>query len=563
MKSWFTTSELAALALPGPLRRWRAARGAGDVSRLGVDRGLARRGKGLLETAEGGAVRTYILALITRQPHLSADHVHKLVRDKFPGVEVSVRRYQGFLKALKAENKVLLTKLTNPDKFKSHYRVSGVNSHECSRLNQLWMIDASPADVMLTNGRYNIYACIDVFSRRLIIYVTKTPRSEAVQLLMRAAILMWGIPECVKTDNGSDFVAVATKRLFTLLKIDTETSAPFSPEQKGHIERAIKTFQHDLCPLLPGYVGHNVADRKVIEERKALSQRIGATEDIVFQVDLDDRELQRYCFEWSQGRYKSRKHAGLGNRTPREVAAEYQGEIRRIEDRHALDMLLVPVAGVRTVGKQGIRLDHSFYLCPTVMPGEQVMARIDPQDMGHAWLFSPDGSQFLGDAICPELAGVDGAAAVARARAEQTRILKEGAAEIQRQARKIKPRDMVDAVLRQSGQVVALSDFQRGAVSTPALDAARQALAGREPLVLDAERERPKPLQLAAPKTPVVALPETRDQRFRRALALEQEVSAGVQISNEDAIWLGAYQQQAEYAAMRNVFENFGEEGLR
>ena len=36
----------------------------------------------------------------------------------------------------------------------------------------------------------------------------------------------------------------------------------------------MKTFQHDCAAILPGFVGHNVADRKMIEERKAFAARL-------------------------------------------------------------------------------------------------------------------------------------------------------------------------------------------------------------------------------------------------------------------------------------------------
>ncbi|WP_425646786.1 hypothetical protein [Agrobacterium leguminum] len=49
-----------------------------------------------------------------------------------------------------------------------------------------------------------------------------------------------------------------------------------SPEQKGHVERIIKTFQHEVGPQLSGYIGHSVADRKAIEGRKSFAQRLGA-----------------------------------------------------------------------------------------------------------------------------------------------------------------------------------------------------------------------------------------------------------------------------------------------
>ncbi len=547
---------------PRTLARWRAHRAKGEVTRLGVDRGAARRGSSTLETAQEGAVRLYILAAIAHQPHLSADHVRLLVAAKFPMFNAPpVRTFQRFLSRLKTEQKVALTKITNPDAFKSHYRLSGTNSHACERLNELWMIDASPADVLLKTGRHSIYACIDVYSRRLVIYVTKTPRSEAVCLLMRRAIIAWGVPETVKTDNGSDFVARATVRLLDDLKINIETSTAFSPEQKGHIERAIKTFQHDLCPLLPGYIGHSVADRKVIEARKAFSARLGESDANAFCVDLDAAELQKYCDQWAEGRYAHRPHSGIDGRTPYEMAASARGTIRRIADVRALDLLLSPIAdggGLRTVTKTGVRIAGSHYIIGTVLPGTQVLARMDPEDMGRAWLFTPDGGAYLGEAICPELAGIDPAAAVASARKAQQDYLKAATADIKREMGRIQPRDMVEAVLRDQAKADGkLVEFPKRVehVSTPALEAARDAL-DDAPAPAQQEPAPPRAPEIM-PEPKVHTLPETEHQRFRRALDMEKRLADGLSISTEDALWLGGYQQGAEYKAFRMVPEYF------
>lgn len=552
---------------PRTLDRWRALKKEGAHSRLGVDRGAARRGKGVLEASLDGAVKTYILALIAHQPHLSSDHVRALVADKFAGIELPApRTFRHALGSLKERYKVELTTLTNPDAFKSKYRLSGRNSHPVERLNELWMIDASPADVLLTEGRHSIYACVDIFSRRLVVTVTRTPRAEAVALLIRRAILQWGVPERIKTDNGSDFVAKTTQRLFASLEIETEASDPFSPEQKGHIERAIGTLQRDLMPLLPGFIGHSVADRKVIEARKAFAQRLGESDAQAFCVEVTAAELQTYCDEWVEHRYAHRPHSGLRGRTPFQAASAFTGAVRRIEDIRALDLLLAPIAGrdgLRVVTKSGVRIDHAYYMCPTILPETQVFVRMDPADMGRAWCFSADGATFLGEAICPELAGIDPAAAVAEARAAQKALLDEGTAAIRAEMRKIKPRHMVDAVVRKAAKDAGkLVEFPKPVqtITTPALDAAREALdSGMD----DAGPVASPPRRVEEPAATVARLPESKGARFRRALALEERLVAGQQISTEEAMWLGGYQAGAEYAAMRGAYEDFGEAALR
>ena len=574
------------------LARWRAARREGAIDRLKVDRGAARRGTGVLERADEGRVKVRVLALHVAQPHLTADHIRTLI-SKYYGETLplkdgemaplpSIRTFQLALKAWLKTDKVALTALINPDRYKSHYALAGRGSYRhVTQLNQLWMIDASPADAMLVNGRHSVYVAIDVFSRRLKIVVTKTPRSAAVQLLMRSTILAWGCPYAVKTDNGSDFVAQDTQRLFNALEIEPITSAAFSPEEKAFVERAIGTFQRDLCPLLPGFVGHNVADRKAIEERKSFAARLGEDDASTFKAELTAEELQSYCDEWAESRYAHRKHSGLKGKSPFEVASASRTPIRTVEER-ALDVLLMPVAGGggrRIVTKSGIRIDHFHYLCPAVLPETEVLVRMDPADKGRALLFDPAGQMFLGEAICAELAGIDPIAFVAAAQAERKRIVDERMAEVKAEARRISrgPR-LVDLLLRReaeaSGKLVSFPS-RKQAHSTPAIAAALEVDAPRpEPAAANAEEQRlaaeiaaemqaansmvqPRPSNIAA--LPRV---ETPGQRYRRAIALRARIEAGEAVAASDAVWLGGYETTAEFKAQRTIADEFGEAAL-
>ena len=385
---------------------------------------------------------------------------------------------------------------------------------------------------------------------------------------MRRAILAWGVPERVKTDNGSDFKAKSTQRLFAALDIEIELSAPFAPWQKGHIERAVKTFQHDCAAILPGFVGHNVADRKMIEERKAFAQRLKEDDGSAFKVELTAKELQTICDEWAAGRYAQRPHSSLPKGlSPFAMAASYAGKIRRIPeaDIRALDLLLAPLAGsdgMRVVRKQGVRIAHSFYLAPNCLPGDRVFVRMDPEDMGRAWLFSGDGEAFIGEAVCPELAGVDPQEALAKAKAMRKQMTEERLAELKADMRKISPREAVDALVRDKAREAGkLVEFPRAhdAHDTASLAAAREAL-GEAPTPATRDEELiSKAMQVA----PIAKLPETKQMRFRRALTLEAAIERGETISTEDALWLGGYQAGHEYSAMREFFQDFGEAALR
>ena len=88
--------------------------------------------------------------------------------------------------------------------------------------------------------------------------------------------------------------------------------------------------------------------------------------------------------------------------------------------------------------------------------------------------------------------------------------------------------------------------------STPALQAASEAGADHVPAPTK------KIEAVAAPK--VHRLQETKQQRFRRAMALERDLTNGLTLGDDDALWLGGYRNSAEYAAMKHMVEEFGED---
>jgi len=551
------------------LARWRAA----APEALAYDPAAARKGTGRLDRALDGRVRAFVLAAIAKKPFISATDVRNLIMAEF-GALIAVpplRTVQQTLRAWREEYRNELTYLTDPDRYRSAVELSATGATRADRLNQLWQIDASPADVLLTDGRHSVYVAIDAYSRRMTILVSKTPRAAAVGLLMRKAMLAWGVPEKIKTDNGSDFTAFATRRLFAALGIEVELSPPYQPRTKGMVERAIGTFQRSLAGL-PGFAGHNVADRKKIEGRKAFAQRLGADPAELLDIQMDAAEFQAWCDEWAGAIYGTTRHSTLGT-TPNLAAAGWAGEVRRIADEAALAMLLAPVPGrdgLRRVTKNGVRgVDGEAYITHAVAVGTDVLCRYDPADLGRMLLFSPDGETYLGEAVNPVLAGLDPVETIQKARAMQKALLDERIKPIRAEMRKIGPRAVADAMrhaaAQRAGNIVSMP--QRPAPhTTPELDAAAAAARGPQakPLV---DRAAELHASMTAPgkarEASVTVLPETREQRFARALGLERRLSAGQPVSEAEFKWLSGYREDAEYRAMSRMMADFGAEALR
>lgn len=571
------------------IARYRAA-AVSDATRLATDPAAARRGTGLLDTANDGKVAAFILGLLGEKPHLTANDILIQCRAEFGDVLVDrhgelkpmppERTFRHTIAKLRTDNKVVLTKIANPDKYRSHYALTGAGAFAwVKEPNQLWQIDASPIDVLCVDGRHSIYLCIDLATRRIVIIMSRTPRASAVGLMIRKAILAWGVAERIKTDNGSDFVAKETTRLFSALGIEVERSHAFTPQEKGHVERAIKTFQHAFCPLLPGYIGHNVADRKEIESRRAFAQRLGCDDTDAFAVELTAAELQRRIDDWVEYDYSQKAHSGLDGLSPVQAAERSLRPIRRVNE-HALDVLLMPLAGndgIRTMSKRGLKIDHHFYQAPEILPGTRVLVRMDPMDAGRARVFSAEGDIFLADAICAELAGLDPVAYLKAARAEREAKLARTIRPARDAVKHLTGTEIVDRhldVKKQDAAARAAENFnvirlprREEAHTTPHIEAAAEST---RPMPVAPLNDRAAEIQrqliedgsaaaLRQRSAPPASHVDEAYERFRRALRLEEIEARGEPLADSDARWLAGYREGPEYSAMRLMRENFGE----
>ena len=278
-----------------------------------------RKGSGLAEDVE---IAGYIEAFLTDFPGGTAKQIRRGIRARFGEDRIPTpRSLQRYAQKWRQEHKSEHLKISNPDKWRSKYQSAfGSASAGIVRLNQQWEIDSTKGDVMLTDGRrHNVVGVIDVYSRRLVYHVSRSSSAAAVAACLRKALLAWGVPETLVTDNGSDYVSRHIKDALVGLGIEQRIAPPFTPEAKPHIERSFKTFSHDIMELLGGYIGHDVAGRKDIEARKSFAQRLGTVGECV-TVDMNAEDFQAFCDKWASDIYAHDPHEGLGGKSPWEVA---------------------------------------------------------------------------------------------------------------------------------------------------------------------------------------------------------------------------------------------------
>ena len=374
------------------LIRWRRALREGGWSALAPSRRGRQRSLDIEASCEfGGAVGAFIL----KYPHGSAPACRRwLINEHGAEPTLSASTVRRWMARWRQENPNVLLAETDPDRYRSH-RAPAIGDAAAGivRLSQLWELDSSPADVICTDGRHALIGGVDVYSRRARVLVRPTSRAIEIAALLRCMLLDWGVPEIVRTDEGKDYISRHVSRIFADLDIEPDVLPPYSPEMKPFIERFFGTLARGLLAYLPGFAGHNVAQRQAIRARQSFAARRGESEADAFQVELTAAELQERIDAWVETVYEREPHSGLNGRTPFEVAAGQP--VRRIENERALDILLAPPPdgrNFRKVLKGAIKVDGGTYFAAELAPfsGLNVEVRLDPADLGVVYVMAGD-----------------------------------------------------------------------------------------------------------------------------------------------------------------------------
>lgn len=444
-------------------------------------------------------LREFVQAMMVAHPHVRASHVMKALRGRFgpngsapttlpASAMPSMRSLERWMADWRDANAEVLMALANPDAWKNKYMLAmGSKSEHVTAINQLWERDSSPADVMCTDGRYSLIGGVDVFTRTGKLLVSRTSKAVAVGAHLRAMLLEFGVPHTDKTDNGSDYTALYTERVYAGLDIEHQLCPPFQPWHKPHVERFFGTFARDLVELLPGYIGHSVAERSAIEARKSFADRLMKRGEVV-ELRMTGAELQAFCDQWVDTIYHRAPHEGLAQRTPWEMRAEHAHQVRAIADERALDVLLAEAPGRdgrRMVQKKGIKLDEGWFIAPELEAwvGQEVHVRYDPihHDLGTVYVFAfgASGEQFICLAQNPDRTGVDRRdVAVKGKQLQRDRVQAERKA-LRAAAKKVGVDQVVDEILRErasaAGKLTQLPVRNRAVHTSPGLQAAANA----------------------------------------------------------------------------------------
>jgi transposase InsO family protein len=276
------------------------------------------------------------------------------------------------------------------------------------RPNYEWQMDATSFDFMCLKPiqvwdskkqimreeikpvRATVIAIKDHYSGRSVAGIYDSPNSYAnARLLRKATNTFGGKPRFLRGDNGADYLSKHFQGALAELGILYIKSRKFTGWDKGSIERFFRSFPHGSIELMPGFIGHSVAQRKKIEAQNAskaewISGAATQAKDLLLWEELEallDIYLEKEDQE--QGRIA--------------MFNEGRGEIAPVES-YELD---------RAIGKRYTRvwqstgvainkIEYNNIYLDLINKSVEVVENID--DIARVWIFDPKTKEYLGEA---------------------------------------------------------------------------------------------------------------------------------------------------------------------
>lgn len=266
---------------------------------------------------------------------------------------------------------------------------------------------------------------LDQYSRLIVGWaISLRPTQAEVLAALRMAVMVdpergpfGGIPTMLRFDNGLEFAATAIQEAALGLGCLARPTAPYSPWQKGKIERLNRTIEQQLLQGLPGFTGG---------PRTAAGKLIGPP-------PLTLARLVALFAEWV-GEYNGRREHGTLGMTPLVRWRSDPTPVGSVSAERA--RWLLKSRAERRVGKDGVHHGGLTYFAPELngLVGERVEVAFMPHDPREVELYR-DGRWLATAKPQDELTAADRERALDRRR--------DDAAELARRARRARRRARV------------------------------------------------------------------------------------------------------------------------
>lgn len=337
----------------------------------------------------------FFLSCILTPQNRSVQLCYDITKEQFPNMTLpSVRTFQRRFKDLPelakqqaAGRKVIL------DASSIYLKRDYSTEHS----NSVWVLDHHLSDVLVKNKRGKIVrlwltAALDAHSRKVMSIVARDqpPNAEAIKKGLRIAMMEFGVPETLLTDNGKDYKSKSFDNMIAWLdkegiKVDTIKAIPYHGQSKM-IERFFGTLEERFGRRWYTYAGSNAKDRP--DYLKKTNKELEKDPNIPTMDEFIQR-LEGYIVQYNETVHTGN---GMDGRTPNEAYQEGLKEVRTI-DPYKLTLICGEVT-TAVVGKHGVRVMKRDYMNRdgglATLFGKRVTIRFIPENIDVVFVYDED-----------------------------------------------------------------------------------------------------------------------------------------------------------------------------
>ncbi|MCE3238969.1 MAG: transposase-like Mu [Gammaproteobacteria bacterium] len=336
--------------------------------------------------------RHLIEGIYLKSPYLSFASIHRQIEKYLIEKNIPCPKYRTVCALLNNLPKSMTT-LAHKGSKEYRQQFDLIYIREANQPNEIWQADHCKLDIFLLNQKGTpqkpwLTIIFDDYSRSIAGYelsftdpsVVKTALAlrQSIWRKKEPAWTIYGIPQILYTDHGSDFTSKHMEQVCIALKINLIFSNVGEPRGRGKIERFFLTLNQLLLCELPGYTGNR-------KESPVLTL-----------TDLDGL-IRKFIIDYNQS-----EHSQI--RMIPKIRWEENGFLPHMPEHiEQLDLLLLTIAKPRKIRRDGIHFQGLRYMDSVLADyvNEDVIIRYDPADITSIRVFYKN--QFLCQPICTSL----------------------------------------------------------------------------------------------------------------------------------------------------------------
>ena len=148
-------------------------------------------------------------------------------------------------------------------------RYLGVGANACDKrkaagVNDVWTLDFVH-DRLVDGRQFKCLAVLDEYTREdLVLHINRSITGNDVLAELSRLMGLRGVPNCIRSDNGPEFVSIKVRNWLDDLGVETLFIEPGAPWQNGYVESFNSRFRDEFLNV---EIFHRIKEAQILAEK--------------------------------------------------------------------------------------------------------------------------------------------------------------------------------------------------------------------------------------------------------------------------------------------------------